>query len=161
MPATTPETFWEKVNRNGPVIRSDLGPCWLWTGSMVRSGYGRVSIGNKSVRAHRVAWALANETTMPDQWVLHRCDNPPCVRPDHLFLGDVRDNVRDMISKGRAANLKGEAHGMARLDIIDVLNIRLEYESGEFNQHQLAQKYGVTQTAISQIVLRKKWRHIA
>jgi hypothetical protein len=92
------ERFWSKVDRSGE--------CWMWVASLASTGYGqfydkprrRTPIG-----AHRVAWELANGPIPAGLQVLHRCDNPPCVRPDHLFIGTVSDNMRDMYAKGRRA----------------------------------------------------------
>lgn len=87
--------FWERVDMSGD--------CWLWTGTLGRKGYGRVPNYPMSPwAAHRVAYMLAVGPIPGDLLVLHRCDNPPCVRPDHLFLGTNADNMRDMRAKGRA-----------------------------------------------------------
>src|SRR5687768_7875966 len=94
----------EDIRFNRYVSRGD--GCWAWTGVMGTNGYGLfwVRRGFKqysSVGAHRVAWRLANGPVPDGLWVLHRCDNPRCVRPDHLFLGTHSDNMRDMWSKNR------------------------------------------------------------
>ena len=83
------------------MVRVELGACWIWTGSKV-VGYGGVTHGGLERYAHRCAWILTNGP-IPDEmpWVLHRCDNPPCVRPDHMFLGTALDNARDRDAKGR------------------------------------------------------------
>lgn len=97
--------FWLKVNKNGPVPphRPELGPCWLWTGARDRGGYGQFS-----GRAHRWSW-LIHHGYRPGHglFVCHHCDNPPCVRPDHLFLGTASDNARDMVAKGRQGRRVG------------------------------------------------------
>lgn len=90
------ERFWAKVTKGDG--------CWLWTGHRLKHGYGVISVGGRKGRpelAHRVAWVLTNGAISGDQAVLHRCDNPPCVRPDHLFLGSQADNMIDMRTKGR------------------------------------------------------------
>ncbi len=88
------ERFWSKVVRGEG--------CWIWAASVDDHGYGRFGIGRLRIEpAHRVAWMVANGPIPDGLSVLHRCDNPPCVRPDHLFLGTQRDNMRDMIAKGR------------------------------------------------------------
>jgi len=107
---TTEERFWAKVDKQGPIPahRPELGPCWPWTGAVPkRSGYGRFNTGVKRaghwvvVNAHRYSWKLHNGPVPDGLCVLHRCDNKPCVRPDHLFVGTKGDNNRDMVAKGR------------------------------------------------------------
>jgi len=88
--------------------------CWLWTGSTGRGGYGQLSYAGKYQRAHRVAWILTFGEIPPGMFVLHRCDVPPCCRPDHLFLGTQRDNIHDMLQKGHhitpARTWRGPTH---------------------------------------------------
>lgn len=92
--------FWSHADKNGPTLRVDLGPCWVWLRHKKANGYGQTSAPGTRY-AHRRAWELANGPIPIGLWVLHRCDNPPCVNPQHLFLGNRADNVRDMVSKGR------------------------------------------------------------
>jgi hypothetical protein len=93
-----PDRFWPKVDKRGE------DECWEWQGSRSR-GYGRILIGGAKGRpyqAHRIAWELTVGHRLPDSiMVLHRCDNPPCVNPAHLFLGTQLDNMRDCAAKGR------------------------------------------------------------
>lgn len=91
--------FWRKVKRGPP------DECWPWTGRRGGRGYGRVG----SCGAHRLAWELTNGAIPAGLWVLHRCDNPPCVNPSHLWLGTHADNMADMRAKGRSA--RGDRHG--------------------------------------------------
>lgn len=83
--------FWENVYKTAN--------CWFWIGTIAQTGYGQLSIGNKSRHAHHLAW-FVYYGVWPEQWVLHTCDTPQCVRQDHLFLGTAADNTRDGISKG-------------------------------------------------------------
>ena len=85
--------FWSKVDKSGE--------CWTWTAGLDSHGYGRFHTGVQR-SAHRVAWEFAVGRVPDGLWVLHACDNPPCVRPDHMFLGTARDTTADMIAKGRA-----------------------------------------------------------
>lgn len=101
--------FWKRIDFDGPTPkhRPELGPCWLWTGGKVYE-YGATSYQGRSIRAHRLAFRLATKTDPGDKCVLHHCDNPPCVRPDHLWIGTQADNHNDMKAKGR--NRRGNEH---------------------------------------------------
>lgn len=99
--------FWSKVDKNGPIPphRPELGPCWLWTGSKARGGYGKISCGpamtRRMLQTHRVAYELENAPIPDGYFCCHHCDTPGCVRPSHLFAGTNADNVRDCKAKGR------------------------------------------------------------
>jgi len=163
---TTPlETrFWEKVRFCG------AGPsdCWEWDGAYFGNGYGFLNVGSKAdgsrrpEGAARIAWKLTNGELPPGMSVLHRCDNPRCVRPDHLFIGTQRDNMRDMASKGRASykgtSNAGGKNGRSRLTEEQVAKIRSRYVEGGVTQRALAAEYGVSQGAIWMALAGRNWR---
>lgn len=95
--------FWRKVDRRGP------DECWLWTASKTKSGYGHLGLGLKVVRAHRLAMVIAGHEVPPHLSVCHKCDNPACVNPAHLFVGSMSDNIRDSVQKGRHAAVRKTA----------------------------------------------------
>lgn len=94
-PRSTPaDRFWERVQKTDD--------CWLWTGSTDKDGYGWFWVDGKTATAHRFSYALHNDGAIPDGlYVCHSCDNPPCVNPDHLWLGTNQDNMDDCARKGR------------------------------------------------------------
>jgi hypothetical protein len=133
--------------------------CWEWTGSRDSNGYGRLNVSGKPELAHRLSWRLHVGEISPDQHVLHRCDNPPCVRPDHLFLGDQIANNADMKAKGRfrPGVSKGEAHGGAVLTEAQVREIR---QSTDKPQH-IADQFGISRRQVRDIRAMRSWRHIS
>lgn len=159
-----PSRFWAKVNRDGPIPphRPELGPCWVWTACRAKGGYGSVVIHGKSTLAHRASWALTYGSPPADMEVCHHCDNPACVRPDHLFLGTHSDNMSDMTTKCRRKNLgaPGSRHGAAKFTEAQVHSLRQRYAAGGVTQEQLAAESGVKQSTISRILSRELWTHI-
>lgn len=147
---TVEQRFWVNVNKTGK--------CWEWTGAPDRNGYGRLNIDGVPVLAHRISWELHNGKITSAEHVLHKCDNPKCVRPRHLFLGDQAANNADMIAKKRfrPGVSKGEMHGCAKLTDAQALEIRKSAERGV----DLAARYGVTTTTIYDIKNGKIWRHL-
>jgi hypothetical protein len=153
-PESTPiaERFWSKVDKSGD--------CWVWTGSRARGrwqGYGRINAGDFVALAHRVSWEIANGPIPTGMLVLHRCDNPPCVRPEHLFLGTSHDNNLDMARKRRSTH--GERNAGAKLTKAMVRAMRAEREAGE-SVSALAGKYGVSPDSASRILNRRTWKHV-
>jgi hypothetical protein len=152
------ERFWEKVNKDGPTMRTELGPCWVWTANGNAQGYGLIAVSPRKGRgAHRVAWFLAyGEWPLLD--VLHHCDNPPCVRVGHLYLGDDARNVKDRKERGREGNHKGTANGRAKLTEQKAREIRELYKSG-VTPTQIAANYGVSLAAVWFVIQRRTWKH--
>lgn len=145
--------FWRRVDL--------LGDCWEWTGLRSEWGYGRLSYGGHQFAAHRCSYEYAVGRLPEGMWVLHQCDNPPCVNPAHLFLGTAKDNTADMHAKGRAARLgaRGEANRAARLTDDMVIQIRLDYASGT-DTATLAEQFGFTREYIRLLVKGKAWPHV-
>lgn len=153
------DRFGSKVDKSG-------GPdaCWLWTGHRIPTGYGAIGVGKNTRSTHRLSWELANGPIPEGQHVLHRCDNPPCVNPNHLFLGTHADNVRDMHAKGRSnlnnlhPRMRCETHGSAKLTNAQVREIRTDCRRGQGSV--MARKYGVTRNMIGKIVRREYWKDL-
>ncbi len=155
--ATLAARFWAKVDVRG----SD--ECWPWTGCRARSGYGRIGSGGHRgpiINASRASWEVTHGPIPEGLHVCHRCDNPPCVNPAHLFLGTHSENMRDMWTKGRANKPKGEAHPCARFTAEQVREIREIVARGEASHRELGRQYGVSHKAIGRIAARITWGHV-
>ena len=138
------------------------GECLVWTAGRHGQGYGQFHTGREGDRkmsyAHRVAYEIYVGPIPKGLLVLHRCDNPPCVRPEHLFVGTEMDNIRDRDAKGRQNGPRGEAHHSAKLCVREVREIR-ELHAVE-KCSVLAKKYGVSEAAISKVGLRLTWKSV-
>lgn len=180
--------FWRFVDKSGD--------CWIWTGSRAKGDYGSYFFQpeprkTRRVSAHRTAYAIEHgEAPGGDRCVLHRCDNPPCVNPAHLFLGTHDDNMDDMTAKGRrpageahywcrhpeailrgerhymrrdpskAARLRGEGNPQAKLTAGQIVEIRARVAAGAV-QRRLAAEYGVSPATVCLVVSGKHWPHVA
>lgn len=137
-----------------------MGDCVEWPGYRKPKGYGWQRIKGRSVFAHRVAYCEANGLKLEDidgMVVMHTCDNPPCVNPDHLVLGTVRENNADMHQKGRGC--KGTAHPHAKLDEARAWYIRARYALGGKTQSELADEFQVSRRVIGRILNGTRWRY--
>lgn len=144
---TTPEVFWAKVDKSGD--------CWTWNGRTDGKGYGRIGYRRQpNVGAHRVSWAMTHGGDIPAMWVLHRCDNPPCVNPAHLFLGDATDNNRDRHSKGRTrgwAGLSGTQHHAFKVTPELAASMRYMRSHG-MTQQSISDLTGISRGQVSKTV---------
>lgn len=150
------DRFWTKVDKNGtiPSHAPELGPCWPWTGSTDKKGYGRIAAeGRKSndgpLIATHVALGLVGVIIPPGFEACHRCDNPPCVNPDHLYAGTRQQNHDDMVERGRQA--KGFNLPHTKLSDEQVREIRSLHSAGSM-QKDLAEQFGVHAVTINDIV---------
>ena len=160
MRKTAEERFWRQVEKTDT--------CWLWRGCLDNKGYGRIGIGYKPFRTHRYSWIL-HFGKIPvgpgyhGTCVLHKCDNPPCVRPDHLFLGTAADNAADRNKKGRTSHdtgSPGESSGKSKLCSKQVLEIRALYSSGVHTYKELGTMFGISKRQVGTIVNFQNWKHI-
>jgi hypothetical protein len=124
-----------------------------------QDGYGHYWFNRKTIRAHRVSYQLYVGPIPSGMFVCHKCDTPPCVNPDHLFLGTQVDNATDRQAKGRGSKLRGEACPYARLTADDVRVIRFAYACGGATQAGLGKCWGISRSSIEKITLRKMWNH--
>ena len=146
-PQELKELFWEQVRKTDS--------CWLWTGRIQHgAGYGMFRTF-KRIYAHRISYEIHKGRIPPGLHVLHHCDNPPCVNPDHLFVGTMKDNIADAVSKRRHAF--GSRNGHAKLKEDDVRIIRHCWRNGE-SQASLGRKFGVSSSTINHIVHGQSWR---
>lgn len=133
------EYFWGKVEK------TDI--CWFWRGSVLKSGYGQAYSRGKTWRAHRLAWTITHGPIPKGASVLHRCDRPLCVRPDHLFLGSQKDNIADAMEKGRLVAppiYRGEQNPKAKLTSAQVATIRESDEASSV----VALRFGISDSHV-------------
>ena len=132
--------------------------CWPWQGKLDVDGYGHVRIGGrKASAAHRVGWFLATGIDPIGKMVCHHCDNPPCVNPTHLYLGDAGTNARDRKLRGRANPEHGESRWNSKLTTENIKEIDDLYVNVGLSQRAIADKYGVSQASVSLILRGKNW----
>lgn len=173
--------FWEKVDKRAH-------GCWQWTAGKFAQGYGAFQLNGCAQRAHRIVWELTHGAIPRGKDVLHTCDNPSCVNPEHLYLGTDKENGRDRAVRGRAASgarhksrtcpssvprgdnhfsrrhpekvCRGEHHGNATLTEAQVRAILQEHTGRYGNLIELAKKYRVSRSVVDRIVRRETWKHV-
>lgn len=142
--------FWVKVSE-------DKSGCWIWTGRTLPFGHGQTTFGGKLQLTHRIAWQLIHGEIPDGKCILHLCDNPACVRPDHLFLGTKSDNNTDRANKGRNAPKSGEMNGRAKLTWDDVRIIRSRYNSGTAKVKDIINEYKIGKSTFWHIIRNETW----
>lgn len=147
------ECFWARTQKK------DFNDCWEWKGGKYTFGHGCLRVNGKMTGSHRFSYEIHKGKIPEGMFVCHKCDNPSCVNPEHLFLGTIQDNNRDRKNKGRTHCLKGEKNPAAILDRNDVIQIR-DLISIKMSQKEIAKLYGVSQAMISEIKNKKSWSHI-
>src|SRR6185369_2637075 len=150
------------AERLWPRLKIADNGCWEWQGGTDKDGYGSLAAneyGKREQRTHRVAWILTFGKIPDGKWVLHKCDNPSCCNPSHLFLGDAASNNADMLTKGRQKYMFGALCTNAKLKEHQVLEIRRLHAEGMI-QRKIAKQFGVGFKAICKIVNRQRWKHI-
>jgi len=146
------DCFWEKVKKTNT--------CWLWTGALLRSGYGQLGSTRTGIfhQAHRFSWIIHRGPIPKGMQCLHHCDNPPCVNPEHLFLGTNVDNVRDKVSKSRQARGNDIPH--AALSPEKVRKMRKLYATEKFTYCRIGKMFGVFHTTAGNAISGRQWRHV-
>lgn len=146
--------FWMRV-------KSSRDGCWIWTGAKERDGYGKMKADGREVTLHRFSWRIHFGEITPGMFVCHRCDNPACVRPNHLFLGTAAENNADRHKKGRSrfGNCSGEKNGRSVLTDSIVREIRRLAAAG-IRQNDIAERFSISPPQIHYVVNRKTWKHI-
>lgn len=177
-PLSIDKKLWSKVDKT-----SSADGCWLWTGYQEADGRGRILVNGRREMVYRVAWTEIIGPIPDGLWVCHKCDNPSCVNPAHLFLGTAKDNTQDMLAKGRhrtdeekrVANLqRGDQHWLRRnpekrrrgtqlawtqLTVADVRSIR-QLRGDGLSLSKIASQFNTTTANVHSIVTFRTWRHI-
>lgn len=165
---------WERLYMNGTTERANIAPgtpagerlekqservgeCIEFTGYRDKNGYGSLTIDGVYVRAHRLAFELSHGEVPEGLFVRHKCDNPPCINPDHLEPGTPADNMRDKVIRGRSA--RGAGNAAAKLTEADVKKIRSLGGDG-WTHAELASLFGVGKSTIGRVIRRANWRHV-
>lgn len=135
--------------------------CHLWTASKNKFGYGKFGIGKSGwMMAHRYSWESTFGEIPKDKYVLHTCDNPSCVNPEHLYLGTYKDNAKDRETRQRGNHPSGISHGRNVLLESQIYEIRDAFDTGNYSFRQLGKIYGIDGKSVADIVDRKNWKHL-
>jgi HNH endonuclease len=146
--------FWSKV-----AIQESRDKCWPWIGAISGGKYGRLTIKRMSYSAHRIAYTLTHGAIPKGMDICHKCDNPPCCNPDHLFAGTRKDNFDDAVKKGRISPLYATSR-ITKLTESDVREVLFLLKVGGKTQSEIANLFGVNQSEISRMKNKKRWKHV-
>lgn len=149
------DRFWAKVDKSAGPLR-----CWPWTGAKFHFGHGAVKVNGRPWGTHRIAWELTHGDIPTTLRVLHKCDNPPCCNPAHLYLGTLKDNTADMWARGRANPRFGDGHPRAKLTAALVYAARQQVRRGA-RVSDVSRQLGVSTSALWSAVRGRTWRHVA
>jgi len=167
--------LWRRVDKNGPTFAHMDSACWVWTGHVIADGYGHIKRGKTMVLTHRLSWELTFGEIKDGLLVLHKCDNPPCCNPLHLFLGTHQENMKDMVIKGRVGKLYGDenssrkypqnrprgekTHG-AKLTTGKVQEMRSVFDAGGISITGLGALFNMSRAQTGKVVKRESWTHV-
>jgi hypothetical protein len=153
------KSYMEK-NREIKQVVNGMSPCWEWTRSRHRKGYGIVSADGKDHKAHRISMHIYKGFKLKSKLLIcHHCDNPPCFNPEHLYAGTMKENYADMVKRGRENHARGSNHGDAKLNEYIVKRIRLMRGFGT-SYTETGRLVGISKTNARRICLRLIWKHI-
>lgn len=141
------------------LLKIEQTGCLIWTGSRLPTGYGRVRVNNRLFLTHRLAYERAFGPIPEHMYVCHRCDNPACCEPSHLFVGTQTENMADRLAKGRYIGKPGTTNPASKLGEHEVRRIRTLYSDG-MRQSDIGAMFSISQRMVSLIVRREKWSHI-
>ena len=147
---TVEQRFHEKVEF------IPFSTCHWWIGSTGCAGYGELNISGKAQRAHRIAFEMANGPIPEGKIICHKCDNPSCVNPSHLFVGTYRDNLKDMYSKGRENNRRSRGGKLDHDDVKEIRNLK-----GKLSQRAIGAMFNVSHAHVGDIHSGKRWGFLA
>jgi len=150
------DRFWSKIS-----FPSDINSCWIWTASCDKDGYPFFHMNNKMIKGHRFSYLIHNQDTVTDfdsLYICHTCDNPPCVNPNHLYLGTHQINMNDRGLKNRTHHHIGSANGRSKLNDDIVRQIRLDLQTETVAC--VAKRYNVGATTIMNVKLGETWSHV-
>ena len=136
-----------------------LNGCWEWRGARDNTGYGKFMADGKRYYAHRYSYMHNVGKIKRGMYVLHKCDNPPCIRPSHLYIGTKKQNTQDAVRRGRIAH--GSRCPQSKFTKDDVDMIRAIYKGGKTTQQEIADEYGVSRPTITNIINNKNWKSYA